>query len=254
MTEENQTKETKIEDNKVEDTADIKAEDTTSDPVNETKVEDKPKENEPEDDKKVPFKRFIKVNDEKRILAAENERLKKEKDELLEKTKGNIAPENEELIEQEVRKRAAAAEFVNRSNSIAAKAVKELGKANFDETLAVINDVHLLPNMPDVIEALHDMDNSSKVLEELSKDLDFYEKLVAMPPIKRVMELTKLSNKLQKDQVKKVSAAPAPLRTIAGSGARSPTVNLYDKSISTKDFIKERDRQVAERLKEKRGY
>ena len=127
---------------------------------------------------------------------------------------------------------------------------KTLGKQFVNKMNEMAKEIGPIP--PDMIYILGDLDNGSNILNYLADDdnIDEAEKIYAMPTARKAIALTKLSTKLSTPKPKAISKVPAP-NTPIGAGARGHK-QLTD-NMSDKEWIAERNRQVAEK-RAARGY
>ena len=103
----------------------------------------------------------------------------------------------------------------------------------------------------DFFKALSKLPNAVDVYHSLTGDLDHMSDVLAMDPLDLGMELANMSAKLgAKPKAPPVSRAPAPIDPIDGQGG-SVVDDLAKMPIE--DYVKERERQRAERFKA-RGY
>ncbi len=76
----------------------------------------------------------------------------------------------------------------------------------------------------DLLDAAMAVDGGTEVLHHLGTNLDEAERINALPPIRKAAEMAKLSQTLTAPRNVPVSAAPAPIKPIAGSP--NPSVDL----------------------------
>jgi hypothetical protein len=263
------------DEDKDEDDGDEKDEDNKDDKTDDEKDdkdEDEGNKND-EDEEKEKTAAADEENDVEK-LKKQIERLKKrvgkttaEKTKIasdLEQARADLAKKKEDegeiLTEDEVNKRATklAAEknaqdaFDAACDRLSKKATK-LDK-EFDSKVAeMAEEVAPIPGA--MIGILDDLDNGAEVLVHLTENTDEYEKLIALPPAKMGVALAKLSTKIEKPQ-RKLSSAPDPITPNSGNRPSATTKDLRDtKGLNTKDWIKERERQLAEkRRREREAY
>lgn len=156
------------------------------------------------------------------------------------------APETDinKLAEARAAELVAAREFNRACNEIAAK-----GKAEFEDFDASLKNFDILGGLtPQIAQLALETDNPSKVLYELSKDLEKAAEIFSLPPLKQVKEILKFEAKIgakAASPAKAVSRAPDPIEPKLGGGSRASTdVNLYDDNVDTKAWIEARNKQL----------
>lgn len=108
------------------------------------------------------------------------------------------------------------------------------GKAAFkgvwDERIAQVRDAMSdeLMARPDFLEAVTDLPNAAVVYHELAGDLDKMESILALPAHKMGMELARISDRLAKPPVRKISKAPAPIKPIERGGTERDLEDLIN--------------------------
>lgn len=143
---------------------------------------------------------------------------------------------------------ANAKEFNKIADSLFDAGVK-IGGDEFKNTIKEWRENEFIIPSPTVY-LLGELPNGGAVLNELTKDEEEAERIFSLSPIKQALALTKLSEKL-KPQPKKVSKVQK-LNTNVGGDNRGNALTLSDKD-DTKDWIEKRNKQVAERRRDK-GY
>jgi hypothetical protein len=111
---------------------------------------------------------------------------------------------------------------------------------DFDEAVQGYQLLGGLDGKRDFLEAVNTLPNGSEIFYHLGKNLDEGAHVLSLPPVKMALELTKLSQKLSKAPA--ISKAPSPIKPLGGlANHDGDPMNL-----STKDWIKWRDKQEAE--------
>lgn len=122
----------------------------------------------------------------------------------------------------------------------------EAGKqefADFDDSLRTF--AALGGMKPDVLDIATELKDGHRVLYELGRNPDETLRILALPEKKMAIELARMEANLNKG--KPVSKAPPPIRTVDGKGKAD--VSIYDDGISMEDYIRLRDKQMAEKFK-----
>jgi signal recognition particle GTPase len=119
-------------------------------------------------------------------------------------------------------------------NSRAAEFAKST--PDFAEVLADSNDI---PCAPEIHQALLDSDVGPQMAYHLANNIDELERLNAMTPHRRLLELGKLEDRLTKAPAPKAKVnAPAPVRPVAGP-AGEQTKSIYE--MSPKELMQHRN-------------
>lgn len=151
----------------------------------------------------------------------------------------------EDLAEKKANDKQLQRDFVNACNKIFDDAIK-VDKTFKTKVDAMTDDIGPIP--PVMVGVLEDLDNPGAVLNHLTEDADLTEKLYVMSPAKMAVELTKISTKLAakpKKPVKDVSKTPDPVNPLGGKTNASADINLTRKDLSDKDWIEQRNRDIA---------
>lgn len=193
--------------------------------------------------------------------AGERDQIKKELKEAKTALEARLAEGEQPLTEEEVNRRArelaqqelTQKEFSDAENRLVREATK-IDK-NF---MSKINDLaaDVAPIPPFFIGALDDLDNGGEVLNYLSDNADEYEDLIGInKPTKIIKGLVEISNKLieaKKPKPKPISKVPDPPKGIKG-GNSSPDVLPAKPTENMEEFVRIREKQIAERNKAKYG-
>ncbi len=204
-------------------------------------------------EKNVPLSRFLKQNSElqsARAELAEAKRLMEAGKQLKDDNKTLTADDINRLARDEANRIAQSEKFAEKSNEIYGAGVKQYTKAEFDSAIDTIKTVGLLP--VDMIDVLADLGDGHKILKHLADDLDETERLFALSPTKRAIELTKLHSKVTFVPKKQLSNAPDPIKPLGG-GTKAATIDIYDSKQSVADRIKEMRRQEQIKWEKKNG-
>ena len=166
-----------------------------------------------------------------------------------ERDEGEIARIRQEARE-EAKREVRAEEHVSRLNK-AGDAMFDAGAAKYPKTWnARVNQVGEIfgdefAKRLDIFEIVTDFDNGPDVWHDLSGDLDRVEDLLAMPPHKAAVELTRLSEKLKAPALKPRSAAPPPIKPLEKRVVDE--LPLDDDRVSQEEFNRRRAAQEAKR-------
>jgi hypothetical protein len=99
--------------------------------------------------------------------------------------------------------------------------------------------------------AILNTDNPAKVLFELGSNPAEYQRLMDLPPAKRLTEIVKISMKETPKSVPNISKAPPPTESVGNRV--SPEVDMRSEKTSDSDWYAVRQKQKAERFKEQRA-
>ena len=152
-------------------------------------------------------------------------------------TEADVRREATRLAGQE----AARIAFDTRCNEVYTTGKDQF--TDFDERLAAFKPLGGLPT--GFIAAALETGDPAKVLYELGGNLDEAARILSLPPLKQVAELTKMAHGL--GRAKPVSSAPNPIKSKVGGSPKSGTD--LDDNLSTEEWMKRRAKQ----LKEKRA-
>lgn len=94
----------------------------------------------------------------------------------------------------------------------------------------------------DFYEAIIDLDNGHEVFREIALDPDLTDRILALSPTRRAVEIGKLATK-PKGAPAQVSRAPAPISPIRGGAAGERS--LYDEKVSTQEWMAKREAELA---------
>lgn len=268
---EEKKEEEKVEDD-VKDTLDKENEKTDEKEEDESDEGDEKDDDDKEDDK-----------DEKKELTAEQksiaklertvERLQKrvgktvgERDEIrkqlgdAQKQLNAKVADGEGLTEEEVTRRAKVlATQLNTEQQFEdaqKKIIREATKIDKDFTKKVNEMADEIAQIPSyMVGILDDLENGGAVIAYLVNNVEEYEDIHTLSPVRMATKLSKLSEKLieeAKPKPKKISKVPAPLDSVKG-GSQSPNVLPADPTKNMEKFIAVRKEQVEQRRKAKLG-
>lgn len=136
-------------------------------------------------------------------------------------TQPRAAPvESQDIVERRVR---AQIQYDDDCNKAAQNGEKEYGA----EWRGAIENLQTLGGFdPETMTGVLATDNPAKVLYELGKNPENYQRIMELPPAKRIIEMGKLA--MAPVTAKKVSDAPAPVAAVGGRAAPA-AVTLNDK-------------------------
>lgn len=227
----------------------------------EPKVEAKTEEPKPESKAEGPKpvdwreRRLGEVSEQKRALEDQLAAARKELEGLKSKAPEPEGQKSEaKYTEAEVLKRAAelaktqAAEqrFTDKCNDVYAKGQEKF--PDFQSTLASYAQLGGLQR-PFVEAVLQAGDKAPEILHALGKDLNEASRVMSLPAIEQAFEIAKMAGALSaKPQVApaQTSGAPAPVKPKVGGAARSEP-DVYDDTLSTKDWIALRNKELSDR-------
>lgn len=99
--------------------------------------------------------------------------------------------------------------------------------------------------------AILNTDNPAKVLFELGSNPAEYQRLMDLPPAKRLTEIVKISMKEVPKPAPNISKAPPPTESVANRA--TPEVDLRSEKTSDTDWYAVRQKQKAERFEQQRA-
>ncbi len=261
-------------DEKVEDKEDDKVEDKEED-KEEEKEEDKEIEDKKDDEDKEEDKEEKEEKEDEEVEAKPSaEKLEKTIERLqrrIDKKTGNERQlqkelndlkaqlaakeaDGDKLTSEDVKveaARIASEEMVKRDFENACdrlnKDALKLDKKFDDKIQALAEDIGGIPGP--MIGILDDLDNGAEVLVFLTDNVDDAERLWGLKSVgKMALEVAKISNKLERAKEvkpKKISNAPAPKEAV--KGITKTQFDPANTKLSDKEWIEERNKQVAER-------
>lgn len=152
-------------------------------------------------------------------------------------------PQNiEDLVQQQAAKLLQQTEFNRRCNEVAEK-----GAAEFQDFQQAIDSFQVFGGLPgDFLETVVELPDSHKILHHLGNNLEEYQRLQTLPPVKKALALADIASKL------KVQPKPAPLTnapapaTPLGQSKVAP-MTLSD-DLAPDDWFERRNKQASRRL------
>lgn len=156
---------------------------------------------------------------------------------------------------QEAQSRQLEEQFARECNDLFAKGQQEYGEGMFAARDAM-NAVGW-GSRPDALAALTQLDNGHQVYRRLAGNLDEAARILALPPMRMAMELTRMSNSMRTVSAAalapandnslepvetEVSRLPAPRRIVGGNSPRGE-LRLDDPKLPMADFIRRRDKE-----------
>lgn len=161
-------------------------------------------------------------------------------------TKEDLEKEAKRLADLQVNER----EYLNACSSLEKNASK-LDKKFIEKINTMVDDLgkenYAIPR--DMIVTCNDFDNGAEVLVHLANDVDEYERLVDLTPIKRASELTKISLKLATPKPKIISKVPNPIQLEEGGSIKDTPLRDNE---PMEDWIRKRNKQAAQHSANKR--
>ena len=162
------------------------------------------------------------------------------------------------LTEEDINKRAkqiAAEELTKKEFEAACNKLNKEATAidkTFDKKVwAMAEDIGNIPGH--MIGILDELDNGGAVLNYLTDNVDEAEDIYKLSPGKMAARLAKISNKLIEKKAKPISKVPPPMEHVGGGSVKSAFDPFDTKSKNDKEWIEQRNRQVAERQAAKRN-
>lgn len=129
--------------------------------------------------------------------------------------------------------------------------VKSYAKENkdFNDAMLEVDDI---PMSLAVQELILDAENGPKLMHELAKHREEFEKICNMSPLRAAAELGKFEAKYlpidsSKTTETKTSKAPAPIKPIGSKSSASVKKDIYDPNLSQREFEKMREEQLRAR-------
>lgn len=150
-------------------------------------------------------------------------------------TKAQINQAAEELVA-----RQKTAENIK---NIIAEGNKEF--ADFDESTSVLADA-LGDSFRAAADLLIEIPEAHKIIQHLGNDPEEAIRIFSLSPVKQVMELTKLSDKITTPKDKKITKAPDPIKPVTGRAASAPTL---ESAKTTAEFVAIRNKQLRDQGK-----
>ena len=192
-------------------------------------------------------KRIDKEVAKRKVLEDEVTELKK----LLAAKEGDGEKLTKEDVEKEAKRIAIELnnerQFTEDCNRLA-DAAKKLDKEFDSKMKSLAEDVAPIPGY--MIGILADLDNGGAVLRHFTDNADIYEDIIALPPMKMGVAVTKLASKLEaeiKPKPKAVSKVPAPNEPVGGKGGSNSMVITEADTKDMQTFVKKRQMQLEER-------
>jgi flagellar biosynthesis/type III secretory pathway protein FliH len=152
--------------------------------------------------------------------------------------------------------RVAQQEFNRRCNEAAIAGRAAFGEAAFNERIQNLTqlvdkqDPASVASYTTFIDATLETGEAPRLLYQLGADLNEAARLLALPPVKMALELAKLA---VKPAPAEPSKAPKPITPIGGKGAANESIDPTDPeragSLSTAEWMRRREKQIAERRK-----
>jgi hypothetical protein len=182
--------------------------------------------------------------------AVELGRLREENQRLRTGALTNAQPSDADAIRAQVRAEEAQARqqeaFTEACNRTYQAGMKEYGP-QFQQSVDTLMDAFRtqLQQRPDIFEAITSLDGGHRVYQALAGDLDTMAEVLALTPAKAAVRLAKIDSELSAGSRRTASKLPPPISPL--NGASRPDSTIYDPKQSIEDFMRLRDKQVAER-------
>ncbi|HQT76818.1 MAG TPA: hypothetical protein PLD10_07170 [Rhodopila sp.] len=197
----------------------VTATDTTP-PSTDTPATEAVKPEEPEKPKQTPWfqKRIDELTREKWEARREAEAARSLAEALKTANPDTPTPQDPQLFERMVAERAQKLVEAQRFDE-SCNTTYQRGKEkfpDFDESVSGYTLLGGLQDKRDFLEAVTALPNGEAIFYHLGKNLDEASRVLALPPIRMAVELTRLGDKLKAAPA--VSKAPAPVKPISGAG------------------------------------
>lgn len=159
------------------------------------------------------------------------------------------APATQPVTQQTL---AQMAQDIANNNAFQATVVKEIetGRSNHSDFDQVAQNLQKFGELPRTfVEAVVATERGSDVLYHLGQNVAEADRILSLPPMAQAVALAKLADTIAKPAPAKiVSSAPAPIAPKVGGTSRN-TPSITDPDIPIADFIKMRDKQIADSKK-----
>lgn len=183
---------------------------------------------------------------EQAMQALSDRRAKGEDDEEVEqpiRAKSDPAGKtDDQLVEERAKQIVKTERFTEACNTLYDK-----GEEEFKDWPTVMDNINALGGFaenPTVLSIALELPNSHKLIHQLGSDPELADKIFNMTPVKMTVELTRLSDEINKPKRDKLSEAPEPVKSLKNSKA-APSEQLKDED-STEEWMRKREKQVAE--------
>lgn len=154
------------------------------------------------------------------------------------------APDNTAAVRAEAERIVAQENYTRDCNAADAAARKEFGADKWSEAVSRLTQLGGV-KVEDMVQVLA-TDNPARVLYELGTNPEAYQKIMDMPPARRMNEFAKIATAVAPK--KKVSEAPAPVDPVRGGGGR--TGDGLDDDLEDDQWYKNRAAQKREKFKQ----
>ena len=120
---------------------------------------------------------------------------------------------------------------------------------DFDEVMTDFVEDYGDMNVPEIVQVAMESNVGPQLAYYLAKNTEEVERIAKLPSHRRLLELGKLEDKLSQpktqkpvaEPVKKVSAAPPPVKPVRGTGKVESSTDLSDPNLSYSDWLKRRE-------------
>jgi hypothetical protein len=145
-------------------------------------------------------------------------------------------PEFDQLVLTEAQKVAARDAFNRDCNAIFEDGSKKHGEA-FKEAVANLNALGFMD--PGLVQAAMATGAAADVINALGEDVDEAQRIAALPPVQKGVELAKLAAKISAPAAgPQISRMPAPITPVGGTAQASNDV--YDPGLSDEEYYRRR--------------
>ena len=123
---------------------------------------------------------------------------------------------------------------------------------DFDEVMTDFVEDYGDMNVPEIVQVAMESNVGPQLAYYLAKNTDEVERIAKLPSHRRLVELGKLEDRLSQpktqkpvvEPAKKVSAAPAPVKPVRGTGKVESSTDLSDPNLSYSEWVKRRTAQL----------
>ena len=123
---------------------------------------------------------------------------------------------------------------------------------DFDEVMQDFVEDYGDVNVPEIVQVAMESNVGPQLAYYLAKNTEEVERIAKLPSHRRLLELGKLEDKLSQpktqkpvaEPVKKVSAAPPPVKPVRGTGKVESSTDLADPNLSYSEWVRRREAQL----------
>lgn len=158
-------------------------------------------------------------------------------------TKAELDAEAIKLADGLAEKKTAAKAAADRGDALYAEGKKN--HADFDDTLKNYSKIGGFTQQ--FVDAAIETGAGADIIHALGNDLGEAQRIMGLPAVAQGVAMAKYAQDLVAKKLIPVSGAKAPLPVTVGGGGKKGTPTLYDtEELSTKDWIKQREKDLKE--------